>query len=74
MGLWQASGLSEEQPAQTTPGRDQRPSTNPKGMSKMFEGKVVEVIHAGRHIYVSVKTGEELVWIAAMDFDGKPGG
>lgn len=25
MGLWQASGLSEEQPAQTTPGRDQSP-------------------------------------------------
>jgi len=73
MDLWLATGLAEEQPVQATPGRRQSPSTKPKGMSKMFECKVVEVIRTGRHIYVSVKTGDKLIWIAVMDFDGKPG-
>ena len=63
--------LAQEQPAWATPERPS--STKPKGMSKMFEGTVEEVIHAGRHIYVRVQTGEELVWIAVADFDGKPG-
>ena len=73
MGLGLATGLAEEQPAQATPERDQSPSTKPEGLSKMFEGTVVEVIDAGRHFYVSVKNGEELVWIAMTAFDGKPG-
>ncbi len=73
IGLRQATVLAEEQPAKATPGKHQSPSTEPKGISKMFEGTVVEVVDAGRHIYVRVKTGEELVWIAVPAFDGKPG-
>ena len=73
IGLWQVTSLAEEQPDQETPGRNQSPLTKPEGMSKMFEGTVMEVIDAGRHIYISVKTGEKLVWIAVADFDGKPG-
>ena len=63
--------LAQELPAKATP--EGPSSTKPKGMSKKFEGTVEEVIHAGRHIYVRVKTEEELVWIAVADFDGKPG-
>jgi hypothetical protein len=42
-------------------------------MSEMFKGTVVEVIDAGRHIYVHIDTGEQLVWVAVPAFDGKPG-
>ena len=73
MGPRQATSQAEEQPAQATPETHQSPSTEPAGMSRMFEGTVAEVIDAGRHIYVSVKTGEKLVWIAVTAFDGKPG-
>ena len=72
MGLRQVSCLAEEQPARATP-ESQSPSTKPEGMSKMLEGTVEEVINAGRHIYVSVITGERLIWIAVPAFDGKPG-
>jgi len=71
-GLRQATGLAEEPPAEATPER-QSPSTKPEGMSKMFEGTVSEVIDAGRHIYVHVKTGEKFIWVAVPEFDGKPG-
>jgi len=42
-------------------------------MSEMFKGTVVEVIDAGRHIYVHIDTGEQRVWVAVPAFDGKPG-
>jgi len=73
VGLWQGTGPAEEQPARATPERHQSPSAKPEGMSKMFAGTVMEVIKAGRHIYIRVKTEEELVWIAVPAFDGKPG-
>jgi hypothetical protein len=73
MGLWQATGLTEEQPVQATPERHQSHSTKPEGMSKMFEGTVAEIIDSGRHTYVRVNTGEELIWFAVPAFDGKSG-
>lgn len=72
MCLWQETGMAEEQSDHAAP-ESQNPSTKPEGMSKMFEGTVVEVIEAGRHIYMRIKTGEKLVWVAVPTFDGKPG-
>ena len=73
IGFWQATGWAEEQPAGETSGRHQTPSIKPEGMSRMFKGTVVEVIDAGRHIYVHIDTGEHRVWVAVPAFDGKPG-
>lgn len=73
IGFWQATGHAGEQPAKKTSGKHHRPSTTPEGMSKTFEGTVVKVIDAGRHIYVRINTGEKLVWIAVTAFAGKPG-
>jgi TOBE domain len=72
-GFRQATGQAEEQPAGKTSGSNQTPSIKPGGMSEMFKGTVVEVIDAGRHIYVHINTGEKLVWVAVPAFDGKPG-
>jgi hypothetical protein len=73
VGVWQDTGRAVEQPAGKTSGRQQPPSTKPKGMSEMFKGTVVEVINAGRHIYVQIDTGKQRVWVAVPAFDGKPG-
>ena len=73
IGLCQATGQAEEQPAGKTSGSNQTPSITPEGMSEMFKGTVVEVIDAGRHIYVHIDTGEQRVWVAVPAFDGKPG-
>jgi hypothetical protein len=73
IGFWQLTGQAEEQPAGKTPGSNQTPSIKPEGMSEMFKGTVVEVIDAGRHIYVHIDTGEKRVWVAVPAFDGKPG-
>jgi TOBE domain len=64
---------AEEQPAGHAPGSDQTPSVKPEGMSETFTGTVVEVIDAGRHIYVRVDSGQKQVWVAVPAFDGKPG-
>jgi len=73
IGFWQAAGRAGEQPAGKTSERHQTPSKTPKGMSKMFKGTVVEVIDAGRHIYVHIDTGEQRVWVAVPSFDGRSG-
>jgi hypothetical protein len=73
IGFWQATGQAEEQPAGETSERHQTPSTKPESMSEMFKGTVMEVIDAGRHIYVHIATGEQRVWVAVSAFDGKPG-
>jgi len=73
MGCRQATGQAEAQPAGKTSGSNQTPSVNPEGMSEMFKGTVVEVIDAGRHIYVHIDTGKQRVWVAVPAFDGKPG-
>jgi hypothetical protein len=73
IGFWQATDQADGQPAGKTSGSNQTPSIKPGGMSEMFEGTVVEVIDAGRHIYVRIDTGEKLVWVAVPAFDGKPG-
>lgn len=73
IGFWQLAGQAEEQPAGKTSGSNQTPSIKPGGMSDMFKGTVVEVIDAGRHIYVHIDTGKQRVWVAVPAFDGKPG-
>jgi TOBE domain len=73
LGFRQATGRAEEPSAGEPSGRHQTPSVKPEGMSKMFKGTVVEVINAGRHIYVRIDTGEQRVWVAVPAFDGKPG-
>jgi hypothetical protein len=73
MGFWQATGRAEEQPAGKTSGSNQTPSLKPGGMSDTFKGTVVEVISAGRHIYVDIDTGVQRIWVAVPAFDGKPG-
>lgn len=73
IGFWQLAGQAKEQPAGKTSGSNQTPSIKPGGMSDMFKGTVVEVIDAGRHIYVHIDTGKQRVWVAVPAFDGKPG-
>jgi hypothetical protein len=73
VGSWQAIGRAEEKPAGETSGRQKTPSTKPKGMSEMFKGTVMEVINAGRHIYVRIDTGKQRLWVAVPAFNGKPG-
>jgi hypothetical protein len=73
IGFRQATGRAEEQPAGNTSGIDQGPSVRPEPMSGMFKGTVVEVIDAGRQIYVHIDTGEQRIWVAVPAFDGKPG-
>ena len=72
-GSQQITGQAEEQPAQKTLESNQTPSIKPEGMSEMFKGTVVEVVDAGRHIYVHIDTGEQRVWVAVPAFDGKLG-
>jgi len=73
IGFLAVTGQAEEQPTGKTSGSNQTPSIKPGGMSEMFNGTVVEVIDAGRHIYVHIDTGEKRVWVAVPAFDGKPG-
>jgi len=73
IGFLPATEQAAEQSAGKTSGSKQTPSIEPEGMSKMFKGTVVEVIDAGRHIYVHIDTGEKRVWVAVPAFDGKPG-
>ena len=71
--FWQTPGRTEEHPAGETSGEHQSPATKPEGMSERFRGTVVEMIDAGRHIYVRIDTGKQRVWVAVPSFDGKPG-
>ena len=72
-GSRQVTGQTEEKPAEKTSGSNQSISIKPEGMSEMFKGTVVEVVDAGRHIYVHIDTGKKRVWVAVPTFDGKPG-
>jgi hypothetical protein len=73
IGFWQAAGRAEEKSAGETSGKHQIPSIKPEGMSEMFKGTVMEIIDAGRHVYVHIDTGENRVWVAVPAFNGKPG-
>jgi hypothetical protein len=73
VGSWQAIGRAEEKPSGETSGRQKTLLTTPKGMSEMFKGTVMEVINAGRHIYVRIDTGKQRLWVAVPAFNGKPG-
>ena len=67
------TGQAEEKSAEKISGSNQTPSIKPEGMSEMFKGTVVEVVDAGRHIYVHIDTGDQRVWVAVPAFDGKIG-
>jgi hypothetical protein len=73
IGFRQATGRAEEKSVGGTSGKHQIPSIKPEGMSEMFKGTVMEIIDAGRHIYVHIDTGQQRVWVAVPSFDGKPG-
>jgi len=73
IGFRQATAQPEEAPAEETSGRKPSPSIKPEGMSGMFQGTVMEVIDAGRQMYVHIDTGKQRVWVAVPTFDGKPG-
>lgn len=68
-GSWQERGLAEDGPF----GSNQISSTPPEGMSEILQGTVVEVIDAGRHFYVRIDTGDELIWVSVPAFSGKAG-
>jgi hypothetical protein len=72
-GFWRTTGRAEEQPAMESSGSHQTPSIKPEGMTGAFKGTVVEVIDAGRQVYIHIDTGERRVWVAVPAFDGKPG-
>jgi hypothetical protein len=72
-GFWRTAGRAQEQPAVEPSGSSQTPPIKPEGMSESFKGTVVEVIDAGRHVYVHIDTGERRIWVAVPAFDGKPG-
>jgi hypothetical protein len=73
LGFRQTVGRADEPSAEQRSGNHQTPSKKPKGMSEMFKGTVMEVIDAGRHIYVRIDTGQQRVWVAVPSFNGKPG-
>ena len=73
IGFWQVTGQAEEKSAGKTSGSSQNSGSTPEGMSEMFKGTVVEVINAGRHIYVQIDTKKQRVWVAVPIFNGKPG-
>jgi hypothetical protein len=73
VGFRPATGQAEEKSVGKTSGSNQTSAKKPGGMSEMFKGTVVEVINAGRHIYVQIDTGKKRVWVAVPIFNGKPG-
>ena len=73
IGFRPAIGRSGEKPAGETAGKQKIPSTGMEVMSKMFKGTVVQVISAGRHIYIRIDTGKDQVWVAVPAFNGKLG-
>jgi hypothetical protein len=67
------AGRAGDTPGDAASGENHRPSRQQEGMSEMFQGKVGEVLHASRHIYVRVDTGKRRVWVAVPAFEGNPG-
>lgn len=63
-----------ESTAGTVPAAQSAGTVNSQGgMSTMFEGRVVDMIDAGRYVYIQVQTVEKKVWVAAPAFDGDIG-
>jgi hypothetical protein len=73
VGLWPTTGHTEEKIEEKAQGFDHAPPSEPERMAAHFSGTVIEVINAGRHVYLHIDTGEKRVWVAVPDFDGKPG-
>jgi oxalate decarboxylase/phosphoglucose isomerase-like protein (cupin superfamily) len=73
-GSRQMTSQAEEQQTEDASVSDPSVSvTEGQDMSEMFKGTVVDVVHAGRHIYLQIDTGEKPVWVAVTSFDGKVG-
>jgi len=74
IGIWQTPGHTGETAEENLPGGVQpAPRESESGMAAQFKGTVIEVINAGRHVYLHIDTGEKRVWVAVPEFDGKTG-
>jgi len=72
-GCGQTVSRAEEKPAGEISDKTPTPQKEPGEMSGMFRGTVMEVIHAGNHIYLHIDTGEKRIWVTVPIFDGKTG-
>jgi predicted secreted protein len=72
-GVGQATGQTEARPAGKASGV--KPAAPNKGttLRSFFKGTVVQLIDAGRYVYLQIDTAKEMVWVAVPVFAGKPG-
>ena len=69
-----SGGLRAEEPSEgSLPDSEPSVATTQDSMSSMFRGTVVDVIDAGRYVYLQVATEGKKVWVAAPTFEGKVG-
>lgn len=69
-----AAGQNVESPVgEVSAGSLADPENSQGNMSAMFRGTVLDVIDAGRYVYVQVETAGKKVWVAAPVFDGEIG-
>jgi len=73
LSAWAAGQNAEPPVGQASEDALSDPGNNQGNMSAMFRGTVLEVIDAGRYVYIQVETGEKKVWVAAPAFDGDIG-
>jgi hypothetical protein len=73
VGLGQRTCRAEGQPTGKASGSDSSQLKDRTGMSEMFNGTVVDVIDAGRYVYVQIDLGDKRIWVAAPAFVGKLG-
>jgi hypothetical protein len=73
LGVGQATGQTQARPSAKMPDGNPRASKKSTTMPGFFKGRVVEVINAGRYVYLQIDTGKKRVWVAVPSFDGKPG-
>ena len=48
-------------------------SVNHEEMSEPFNGTVLDMINAGRVLYIQIDNGKDIVWAAVPSFEGKKG-
>ena len=58
---------------ETASGKSHAPPGKSEEMSKMFKGRIVEMINAGRQVYIRIDSGKDLVWVAVPQFEGRIG-
>lgn len=71
--LWPMTGHPETAADGKAPAGDQAPHSGVEDMAPHFSGRVMEVIDAGRYVYLHIDTGEDRIWVAVPAFDGKAG-